>query len=91
MEPHLDHQCLVMQAIAAVKAGESGPADAHALAAVSHALADRGAEQIVAACTEIVLALRDCEVGLPIVDPARLLADRVVEIFTQASASALRR
>jgi aspartate racemase len=80
VEPDSDDQRLVMKAIARVKAGQSGAEDAHALAAVSRGLADRGAEQIVAACTEIVLALGD--VGPPIVDPARLLANRVVEIFT---------
>jgi aspartate racemase len=82
LEPHADHQGLVTQAIAAVKAGDSGPADADALAAVSRVLAERGAEQIIAACTEIVLALGGRDVRLPIVDPARLLARRVVEIFT---------
>jgi aspartate racemase len=82
LEPSVDDQRLVMKAIAAVKAGDSGPADAHALTAVSSALAGRGAEQIVAACTEIVLALDGGDVRLPVVDPARLLARRVVEIFT---------
>jgi aspartate racemase len=81
LEPDVDDQALVMETIARVKAGDAGPADAHALAAVSQALADRGGEQIVAACTEIVLALGSCDVSLPVVDPARLLADRIVEIF----------
>jgi aspartate racemase len=81
MDPDADEQGLVMAAITAVKAGNSSPAQARALAAVARGLADRGAEQIVAACTEIVLALGAADIGLPVVDPARLLAHQVVEIF----------
>jgi hypothetical protein len=84
IEPQVDDQRLVMDVIAGAKAGDCGPADAHALAAVSREPADHGAEQIVAACTEIVLALGDCDISLPTVGPARLLAHRVVEIFTAA-------
>ncbi|MEV4455466.1 hypothetical protein [Microbispora sp. NPDC049633] len=47
---------------------------------VSRSLVDRGAERVVAACTEIVLALDASRVPVPVVDPARLLARRVAEL-----------
>ena len=80
VEPSPVDQERVMDAIVAVKAGRSGPAQSRALVEVSSALAARRAQRVVAACTEIVLALGGAAVGLPVVDPARLLARRVVDL-----------
>jgi aspartate racemase len=82
MAPEAGDQQLVVNAIAAVKAGRAGPAEARALAAVARRLAARGAEQVVAACTELVLAVGNGDLGLPMVDPARVLARSIVEIVT---------
>jgi aspartate racemase len=75
-------QQLVVNVIASVKAGRAGPAEARALAVVARRLAARGADQVVAACTELMLAVDKGDLGLPVVDPARLLARRIVEIVT---------
>jgi aspartate racemase len=80
--PDKADQQLVMNTIAAVKAGSCGPADAPALAAVARRLAARGAEQVVAGCTELVLAVPEGDLSLPVIDPARLLARRIVELVT---------
>ena len=76
IEPEAVDQDRVMAAIVAVKAGRSGPAHTETLAEVSRTLAARGAQRVVAACTELVLALD----GELVVDPARLLARRVVDL-----------
>ncbi|MGW0483949.1 aspartate/glutamate racemase family protein [Nonomuraea sp. NPDC003214] len=80
LEPSGDEQERVSAAIAAVKAGAVTPAHRRALAEVARALADRGAERVVAACTEIVLALDSRLVPVPVLDPARLLARRVAAV-----------
>lgn len=80
IEPGEPDQPRVMAAIGAVKSGAAGPAHRLGLEEVSRSLVDRGAERIVAACTEIVLALDASRVPVPVVDPARLLARRVAEL-----------
>ncbi|MGV9778308.1 aspartate/glutamate racemase family protein, partial [Streptosporangium sp. NPDC003464] len=80
VEPDRLGQQHVMAAIGAVKGGGVRPAHRRALAEVSRSLADRGAERIVTACTELVLALDGSRVPVPVLDPARLLARRVVEV-----------
>ncbi|TCN35489.1 aspartate racemase [Kribbella orskensis] len=78
--PGTGDQQQVMNTIAAVKGGRAGPAEAHALTSVARRLTARGAEQVVAPCTELVLAVHAGELGLPLVDPARLLARTIVEL-----------
>ncbi|MEN3533663.1 amino acid racemase [Microbispora sp. ZYX-F-249] len=80
IEPGEPGQSRVMAAIGAVKSGAAGPAHRLGLEEVSRSLVDRGAERVVAACTEIVLALDASRVPVPVVDPARLLARRVAEL-----------
>lgn len=80
IEPDEHGQTRVMEAIAAVKAGRAGPAHAQSLVEVSQALATRGAQRVIAACTELVLALGETPAGPPVVDPARLLAQRLVAL-----------
>ena len=55
-------QAQVMAAIYAVKAGRAGDAERAALREVGAALCARGAEALVAGCTEIPLLLRDGDV-----------------------------
>ncbi|MEV5703693.1 amino acid racemase [Actinoallomurus sp. NPDC052274] len=80
IEPDEPGQRQVMAAIGAVKSGGAGPAHRRALAEVCRSLTDRGAERIVTACTELVLALDGTGVPVPVVDPARLLARRVADL-----------
>lgn len=54
-----------MESIYAVKAGRIGDEQRAALADVANRLVDRGADVIVAGCTEIPLALSDEERSPP--------------------------
>ncbi|GII66949.1 aspartate racemase [Sphaerisporangium krabiense] len=85
IEPDEPAQRQVTAAIAAVKSGGAEPSHREALARVAHSLADRGAERIVMACTEIVLALDVSVVPVPALDPARLLARRVADLALGAA------
>ncbi|MEU9832359.1 amino acid racemase [Streptosporangium sp. NPDC048047] len=87
IEPDEPGQRQVTAAIAAVKGGGARPAHRRALAELSRSLADRGAERIVTACTELVLALDRPLVPVPVLDPARLLARRLVEMALGAPAA----
>jgi aspartate racemase len=80
IEPTKENQSQVMAAIHAAKSGVAGEAHAQALIDVSTSLYAQGAERIVAACTELVLALDHHPAGTPVIDPARLLARRVVNV-----------
>lgn len=68
----------VMQAIYAVKEGDSlgRPRDL-ILEAAAH-LIGRGAEAVIAGCTEVPLILRDGDLSVPIIDPTLLLARAAV-------------
>ncbi len=70
---------LVMTAIRMVKAGRARPEAATALTMAADDLIDRGAQLIIAGCTEIPLALRPDDLRCPLVDPALLLAEAVLE------------
>ncbi|SFL18993.1 aspartate racemase [Streptosporangium canum] len=80
IEPDESGQRQVTAAIGAVKSGGAQPAHRRALEELSRSLADRGAERVVTACTELVLALDGSRVPVPVLDPARLLARRVVDM-----------
>ncbi|MFI6818329.1 aspartate/glutamate racemase family protein [Nonomuraea sp. NPDC050328] len=80
VEPTPAEQRHVSAAIAAVKAGAATAAHRRALADVARSLAARGADRIVAACTEIVLALDPAHLPVPVLDPARLLARKVAAL-----------
>jgi aspartate racemase len=71
-----DHQAqLVDGAIALVKAGLPGPRPGRRLAEAAGRLAAGGAEVVLAACTEIPLALDPATVPVPVVDPTQVLAE----------------
>lgn len=65
----------VMAAIRAIKAGRS---PGRLLTAAAGELIDRGAQAIIAGCTEIPLGLRADELPVPLADPTQVLADAVV-------------
>lgn len=76
VEPDDERQrASVMPAIRAIKAGGR---DAVSLLHAARELVRRGAEVIVAGCAEIPLVLDCAAMAVPVVDPARVLADAVV-------------
>lgn len=80
--PSADDQQTVMEIIYAVKANRLRDDQRQTLADIASRLVERGAEVILAGCTEIPLALSETESPRPLVDPARLLANRVVHEAT---------
>jgi aspartate racemase len=79
LTPALDgEQQLVDRAIAAVKAGDTGSAASDPLVAAARALAGAGADVLLAACTEIPLALTAAQSPVPLLDPTQVLAEAAV-------------
>ncbi|MEU2775954.1 amino acid racemase [Streptomyces sp. NPDC007162] len=75
--PDPSQQDHVMTAIRDVKAGQHGLAGV-SLADAAQELITRGAQAIIAGCTEIPLGLPADALGLPLVDPAVVLARALV-------------
>jgi aspartate racemase len=69
---------LVDAAIAAVKAGDLAPDVGERLAEAGRALVAAGVDVLLAACTEIPLALPPALAPAPFLDPTQALADAVV-------------
>lgn len=76
--PSDEDQRTVMEAIYAVKSRRLHGEQRAALADVASRLGEAGADVIIAACTEIPLAISEQESVRPLIDPAYLLANRVV-------------
>lgn len=76
--PDIITQMSVMEGIYAIKAGniEKGK---ESLYQASQTMIDKGAEAIIAGCTEIPLVLTELE-GIQVIDPSYILAKKVVEI-----------
>jgi aspartate racemase len=79
-----DQERYVTAAIAAVKAGDTGPAVGALLAEAGRRLAASGAEVLLAACTEIPLALTAAMVPVPLIDPTQVLANAAIREATLA-------
>ncbi|WP_150459963.1 cysteate racemase [Nesterenkonia ebinurensis] len=77
--PDAAGQHAVMEAIYAVKAGSLTAEQERALVEVAESLVGQGADVIVAACTEIPLALSAEDSPRPLIDPSILLANQVVQ------------
>lgn len=77
--PSEEDQRAVMEAIYAVKSGNLTETLEERLVEVVDALAADGADVIIAGCTEIPLALSPERSSRPLIDPATLLVNRVVE------------
>jgi aspartate racemase len=67
-----------MAAIRAVKAGERGPDAAEPLRRAATRLIERGAQAIIAGCTEIPLGLAPDAIPVPLLDPAVVLAQALI-------------
>jgi aspartate racemase len=78
--PPEEGQAVVSSAIAAVKAGQLGRTATDLVRGPALELVRRGAQAVVAACTELPLVLREEELPVPLVDPTRVLAEAAVAL-----------
>lgn len=74
----------MMRLVAAVKAGDRNEAIARGMRSLAAALVDRGAQAVVAACTEIPLVLTPDMLDVPLVSSTDVLAEVTVAIATGA-------
>lgn len=61
--------------VARVKAGDTGPEARAAATALAHGLSARGADLLIAACTEIPLVLGAAQCPVPLIETTQALAD----------------
>ena len=57
-----------------VKRGDTGPGAREGMRRLAEALAQRGAEVVIAGCTEVPLLLKPADIAVPLVDSAEVLA-----------------
>jgi len=69
----------VMKVIYAVKAGNLSNEVKGNILKIAQKLIDKGAEVIIAGCTEIPLILKEGDVSVPIIDPTQVLAKAAVQ------------
>jgi len=69
----------VMKAIYAVKAGNLSEEVKRNILKIAQKLIDKGAEAIIAGCTEIPLILREGDIPVPLIDPTQVLAKIAVQ------------
>jgi len=69
----------VMKVIYAVKAGNLSEEVKKNIIPISQKLIDRGAEAIIAGCTEIPLILKEGDISIPLIDPTQVLAKIAVQ------------
>ncbi|MBA7534884.1 Aspartate racemase [subsurface metagenome] len=69
----------VMKAIYAVKAGNLSEGIKRNIIKIAQKLIDKGAEAIIAGCTEIPLILKEGDVAVPLIDPTQVLAKAAVQ------------
>ena len=70
---------VVMKAIYAIKADGVTTQARTLVRSAAQELLDRGAEIIVAGCTEIPLVLKDGDLPVPVVDPIAILAEAAID------------
>ncbi len=68
----------IMKAISLIKEKNGHRRAGIILQAAAAELIKKGAEAIIAACTEVPLALEPADIGAPLIDPAEILAARAV-------------
>lgn len=68
----------LMQLIYGIKAGKRGAAERTAMIALAQRLVDRGAQVLVAGCTEVPLLMSEADLAIPFIDSTAALARAVV-------------
>jgi aspartate racemase len=76
--PATAEQQAVSDAIKAVKSGIRHPSVTEAIARAGESLVARGAQALIAGCTEIPLVFGTQDASVPVIDPTDVLADAVV-------------
>lgn len=76
--PGEDHQASVMKLVNGVKAGDLSDEARAEMRRIAMSLVDRGAQAIVAACTEIPLILADGDLPVPVIESTEELARATV-------------
>ncbi len=69
----------VMKTIYAVKAGNLSEEIKKNILTIAQRLVDKGAEVIIAGCTEIPLILKEGDLSVPLIDPTQILAKVAVQ------------
>jgi len=69
----------VMKVIYAVKAGNLSEEVKNNILKITQKLIDKGAEAIIAGCTEIPLILKEQDISVPLIDPTQILAKAAVK------------
>lgn len=82
--PDTQQQEECMALIFRVKAGDTGREVRSRMAGLANMLHDKGADAVIAGCTEIPLVLTDDELDLPLISSTEMLARRTVAIATGA-------
>jgi len=79
ISPEQKYQEMVMKAIRKVKAGNTKPEVTDLLVDAGNHLISRGAQGVIAGCTEIPIVLKNGDLSIPVVDPTHALALTAVE------------
>jgi aspartate racemase len=77
IHPEGDEQNQVMEAIfgpKGIKAGSTSGFPKDTLVSIARVLIARGADAIIAGCTEVPLVLKDQDIPVPLIDPLRIAA-----------------
>jgi aspartate racemase len=79
LEPEGDELAELMRLITEIKAGNQGEDIAAGIQALANALVDKGAEVIIAGCTEIPIVFKGDNFAVPVVASTYVLAQRTLE------------
>lgn len=79
----------VMTTLARIRAGDLGASVRQSLIGQVDALAEAGAECVIAGCTEIPLVLTPGDTGAPLIDPSECLAGAAIDFAVGQARSAL--
>ncbi len=70
----------LMSLITAIKAGNQGDDIRQSMQASAHSLVDRGAEVIIAGCTEIPIVFEGEDCSVPVIGSTNVLAERTLDL-----------
>lgn len=79
ISPDPEYQEMVMKAIWEVKAGNTGPDVTKLLVDAGNSLISRGAQGVIAGCTEIPIVLKNGDLSVPVIDATYALAVAAVK------------
>lgn len=78
-------QARFMAALYRIKSGDTGPAVRAEMQALAEALIAKGAEAVIAGCTEIPLVLAQADITVPFIDSTDVLALRTIAVARGAA------